>query len=114
LARVASLDEYIKALFNAPPGHYRVIVFVVTDQPFAATGQEPGSQEASAWLAAGALRLPSQIGREPYSSEHYTSALIYEFERNRDTRQATVKTPSDLLGRTHLEKAGLWKALEAP
>ena len=57
------LAAIIKALFDAPPGHYRVIVFVVTDQPFAATNQKPSSQEAADWLSAGVLRLPSQIGR---------------------------------------------------
>ncbi len=112
--RVASLDEYVKALFNAPPGHYRVIVFVVTKLEFTATAQEPSAREAGDWLAAGLLRLPAQIGREQYTAEYYTSALIYEFVRERDSQQATVKTPSDFLGRTHLEKAGVWRALEAP
>jgi hypothetical protein len=107
------LAAIIKALFDAPPGHYRVIVFVVTDQPFAATNQKPSPQEAADWLSGGVLRLPSQIGRQPYSSEYYTSALIYEFE-NRDTRQANIKSPSDFLGRAHLEKAGVWRALEGP
>lgn len=112
--RVASLDEYVKALFNAPPGHYRVIVFVVTNREFTATGRQPSPREAGDWLAAGLLRLPAQIGREKYNAEYYTSALIYEFVRDRDSQQATVKTPSDFLGRDHLEKAGVWRALQTP
>jgi hypothetical protein len=112
-SRVATLDQYIKALFNAPPGHYRVIVFVVTDKSFSATRQEPTSQEATDWLTAGAMKLPAQIGHQPYTSDHYASALIYEFERSPDAQQAMAKRPSDSLGRTHLEKAGLWSALEA-
>jgi len=108
-----SFNDYIKALFSAPPGYYRVIVFVVTDQSFAAANREPTRDEAADWLSSGAIRLPSELAAKPYTSEHYTAALIYEFERKRDDPQAMVKTPSDFLGRAHLEKAGLWSALQS-
>jgi hypothetical protein len=108
-----SFNDYIKALFSAPPGYYRVIVFVVTDQSFSATNREPSRDEAADWLSRGAIRLPSELAARPYTSEHYTAALIYEFERKRDDPQALVKAPSDFLGRTHLEKAGLWSALQS-
>jgi hypothetical protein len=107
------LIDFIRALFNAPPGYYRVIVFAVTDQDFAASAREPTSEEAMEWLSGGTLRLPAGIGELPYSPRHYTTALIYEFERRRDAPEATVRTPSDKLGRVHLEKAGLWQALAA-
>ena len=38
-ARDFSLGGFIDALFSAPEGHYRVIVFVVNDQPFSTTGR---------------------------------------------------------------------------
>ena len=105
--------DYIRALFNAPPGFYRVIVFVVTDQDFAAAEQAPSSAEARAWVTGGGLRLPERIAAQPYGPRHYTTALIYEFERRHDEPQASVLMPSPTQGRDHLERAGLWQALAA-
>jgi len=110
-ARVrAGFLDHIRALFNAPPGYYRVIVFTVTDQSYAAGERPPTSGEAQSWLSAGSLRLPDVVGAAPYSDRHYTMALIYEFERRAD-QEARMKAPSDSPGRVHLEKAGLWQAL---
>jgi hypothetical protein len=103
--------DHIRALFNAPPGFYRVIVFTVTDQDFAASERAPTSSEARNWISSGSVRLPASVGNVPYSDRHYTTALIYEFERRADEAQARVLTPSDSPGRVHLEKAGLWRAL---
>jgi hypothetical protein len=40
--RAFSLSEYLRALFTAPPGYFRVLVFVVSPQPFAPT-DAPGN-----------------------------------------------------------------------
>ena len=106
--------DHIRALFNAPPGFYRVIVFTVTNQDFAAGERPPTSNEARNWISAGLLRLPETVGIRPYSEQHYTTALIYEFERRADQSEPRVKAPSDSPGRVHLEKAGLWQALARP
>lgn len=103
--------DHIRALFNAPPGFYRVIVFTVTDQDFAAGGRAPTSSEAGTWITAGSMRLPPDVGSRSYGERHYTTALIYEFERPADGSDARVRTPSSSPGRVHLEKAGLWRAL---
>jgi hypothetical protein len=105
------LIDYIRALFNAAPGFYRVIVFAVTDQDFAAASRSPTASEARTWVSAGSLRLPEKVGTLSYSQRHYTTALIYEFERRADQPEALTRTPSDLPGRVHLEKSGLWQAL---
>jgi hypothetical protein len=106
-----SFLERITALFNAPPGHYRVIVFVVTDQDFAATAQPPSETDAREWVVGGGLRLPQSIAGQPYSAEYYASALIYEFVRRNEREEGQIRTPSDVPGRVHLEKGGLWQAL---
>jgi hypothetical protein len=106
--------DHVRALFNAPPGFYRVIVFTITDQDFAAGAREPTSKEARNWIAFGSLRLSEDVGALAYSEKHYTTALIYEFERRADQPEARVKAPSDSPGRVHLEKAGLWQALSHP
>ncbi len=107
----AGFVDHIRALFNAPPGFYRVIVFAVTDQDFAAGSRTPSSAEARTWASSGSLRLPADVGSRPYTGQHFTTALIYEFERRSDQTEAQMRTPSDMPGRVHLEKTGLWQAL---
>jgi hypothetical protein len=106
--------DYVRALFNAPPGFYRVIVFAVTDQDFAAGERAPTSGEARTWISSGSLRLPASVGVLPYTAGHYTTALIYEFERRADRSEAAMKAPSNSPGQVHLEKTGLWQALARP
>ena len=108
-----SFADRLRALFNAPPGHYRVIVFVVTDQDFAAAPRTAPEAEARAWVSGGGLRLPASIAALPFTSTHYASALIYEFERRSEREPADVRVPSATPGRVHLEKGGLWQALVA-
>jgi hypothetical protein len=105
------LIDYIRALFDAPPGFYRVIVFAVTDQDFAAGPRPPSSAEAQAWASSGSLRLPAALGSRPYTQDHYTTALIYEFERRADRAEAEIRTPSNTPGQVHLQSTGLWQAL---
>jgi hypothetical protein len=108
-----SFAARLRALFNAPPGHYRVIVFVVTDQDFAAAPRTAPEAEARAWVSGGGLRLPPAIAAQPFTPTHYASALIYEFERRSEREPADVRVPSAAPGRVHLEKGGLWQALAA-
>jgi hypothetical protein len=107
----AGFLDYIRTLFNAPPGYYRVIAFIVTDQEFAASRQPATPDEARQWATGGYLRLPEPLGVRPYGEGHYTTALIYEFERRADAPEAQLRIPSDAPGRVHLEKSGLWSAL---
>ena len=67
--------------------------------------------EATEWLNSGALSLPRSLAERAYSSEYYTTALIYEFERGAQDQSVALKIPSDLLGKTHLERAGIWSKL---
>jgi hypothetical protein len=110
----AGFIDHIRALFNAPPGFYRVIVFAVTDQDFAAGERPPTSSEARTWVSSGSLRLPASVGARPYSAQHFTTALIYEFERRADRSDAAIRAPSNSPGQVHLEKTGLWQALARP
>lgn len=110
---VVSLRDYITALFTAPRGRYRIIVFIVTDLPVTQEKKEPTRAEATEWLTSGALILPPSIGGQPYSGDYYTTALIYEFERGAGDQSAALKIPSDLPGKTHLERAGIWSKLRS-
>lgn len=110
--KIVSLRDYLEALFKAPRGRYRVIVFIVTDLPLTQEKKEPTRAEAIEWLSSGALSLPQVIAARAYSSAYYTTALIYEFERGADGEgTAFLKIPSELQGKRHLERAGIWSKL---
>jgi hypothetical protein len=107
-----SFAEFLKAMAKAPPGRYRVIVFIVTDVSVSQAGEKPTEDEAQRWLNAGALQLPESVGRITYDAQHYnTTALIYEFEKPSPNAPPAFVPNSRLLGDTHLEKAGIWYRL---
>lgn len=106
---IFSLESYLKALFTAPKGRYRVIVFVVTDMNLIQSEKTVSPEEAMAWLKRGCMEFPPEIGHYPYTNRHYCKAFIYEFEQK--DHNAILKNPSNLQGREHLEKAKLWSAL---
>lgn len=108
-----SLEGYLQALFLAPPGYYRVIVFIVSATPFTATGKPVSADQATAWLEQGANVLPAPIGALPYSAAYACTAMVYEFEK-RDTQSNPVELhPGRLTARVHLAASGiaedLWK-----
>jgi len=111
--RVFSLTDYLKALFTANPGRYRVIVFVVTSHPFSQSDASVSQQEAQSWLSSGLNTLPKSIGDLAFTSEYTCTALVYEFEEPSSGNTPVIQVPSELTGRDHLSKSGLWPALES-
>ncbi len=103
--------EFLKALAKAPPGNYRVIVFLVTDTPFSRVDKKPTAQEAQRWLDVGLNQLPKAIGMLPYAQDYRTTALVYEFKKLSKKDSAIFVPKSAESGRTHLEKARIWDAL---
>lgn len=106
-----SVLEFIKALANAQPGHYRVIVFVATDQPWQRGAASPTGQQAERWLAEGLSDLPPDLGRQPYGEAHRTTALIYEFVKASQNDAAVLVENSSMPARQHLDRAGIADAL---
>ena len=106
-----SLVAYLRALFTANVGYFRVIVFVVTPHPFSYSNARIGRNDAIEWLRYGLNRLPPSIGEKAYTSYHYCTALIYEFEKNDVEEKARTRTPGRLTGRIHLKRSGVWGLL---
>ena len=106
-----SMTAYIKQLFFAPTGLYRMIVFAVTDQPFTATGTALNAASAARLLSQGTNTLPREFDGLSFTDGHHVTALIYEFRKG--TRQGDVSTltPSRLGARAHLDKSGIYPAL---
>jgi hypothetical protein len=106
-----SLPEYLRALFTARPGYYRIIVFIVSPEPFAQTSNRISEEEAIAWLTEGANKLPVNLARLKFTDEYSCTALIYEFSKAQQ-QDPKLNTPSALLGRVHLQQAHLWESLK--
>jgi hypothetical protein len=109
-----SLASYLRALFTANPGFYRIIVFVVTSQSFSQSPNGVTRNEALKWLQGGLDRLPADLAGREYTGQFACTALIYQFEQPGSAEGAKLDVPSDLPGRTQLERAKLWQALGKP
>ena len=103
-----SLTAYLSGLFVAPVGRYRQIVFVVTDRPFAATGDELDQREASDLLREGADRLPAYFRSIPFGEDYAVASLIYEFEKTGAVGQMRQLPDGRLGAQTHLTRAGIY------
>lgn len=104
-----SLSDYVKRLFYAPPGQYRQIVIVVSDQRMAVVTAPPTEAQLRAIARDGVSSLPTNLGALPYTPTHVVLALIYEFEKGPRNGDAKVIPPVGRLGATvHLEKARLF------
>jgi hypothetical protein len=106
-----SLVSYLKALFTANPGHYRIVVFIITSLSFNQSDKKVSPDEAKGWLSSGTQSLPKSIASLPFTDEHTCTALIYEFQRVTPDHDPVLEDPSDVDGRTHIEKAGILKGL---
>lgn len=105
-----SISEYLRALFTQNPGYYRVVVFVVTDVPFAEKDTSVSLSEAQKWLTGGANQLPPSIANSAFTHNTLCTALIYEFTHSAGNPPELLD-PSRLDAHTHLIKSGLWGAL---
>ena len=105
-----SLLTFIQALAKAPAGHYRAIVFVVTDAPWVQSTTAPSDDKIKGWAGGGAHALPAAIGSLPYGEGYRTQALIYQFRKG-PSGPAQTLLPSAVSGETHLDKGGIWEPL---
>ena len=110
--RSFSLRAYLRALFLASAGHYRVIVFIVTPMPFSESEAKVSVDETTAWLNSGLNILPVSIGEREYSPNHVCTAMIYEFTQS-EAHEATENIPGRISGDQHLLKSKIWPTFES-
>ena len=106
--RALSLGEMLRALVGVLPGHYRVIAFLITDQPFSGRGVTANRDEADRWASEGADRLPPSIEKVPFTRDHRVTAFVYEFQQKREGTPATPVDRSRVSARDHLHKAHIY------
>ena len=101
--KIFSVD-YLLTLLKGKVGHYRVIVFVVTNDFFS---QESGKRvevgQAANLAIEGANVLPESVGNLPFTDDYSCTALIYEFEKTAPDQPTQFKNNGTLLAETHLQ-----------
>lgn len=103
--------DFVRGLFYAKAGHYRVIAFILQEKAFTQSEQKATGKDAETWLAEGAFKLPAWLASRPFGKDSTCTALIYEFKSD----GAAVKSVVSLLtGKQHLQKAGVLTGLSAP
>ena len=103
-----NLASWIQRLFHAPPGQYRQIVFVVSEQLLGRTTPSPSEDELRAIARAGRSALPRAFAAVPYTTRTEVTALIYEFEKGpRDGDARVIPPDGRLRAATHLQRARL-------
>ena len=105
--------SFVKSLFVAPVGYYRVIVITVARAPVA-TGQVPMAEtQAEQLLSQGDSRLTGCVAGLPLTDHYAGDALIYEFRHAPEEQRAAADDavnqlkPGLLDPGTHLRKAGI-------
>lgn len=109
-----SLIGYIQALTTATVGHFRVLTFVVTDQPFSPSDEPADTATIREWAVLGENVLPREVREQPFGDGVEVTALVYEMSKTRGARDVVVHVPGHLLAAQHLRKLGVVAALEAP
>jgi hypothetical protein len=105
-----SISEYLRRLFAADEGFYRVVVFIISSEAFSANDRSISPNEAKRWIPQGLNVLPSELAQEPISLRHNCTALIYEFRKAHGKDPQPV-VPSSLSGERHLAASGLYSLL---
>ena len=100
--------EYLKSFVMPQKGHFRLFVFVATNQSFGGNAQRVSKEQATAWLSQGFNKLPRSLAAAPYSADYDVTVLVYEFIVPESNRKPTQTCPSPLFdARTHLQKSGI-------
>jgi hypothetical protein len=103
---------FIRALFTAPPGLYRVIAIVVTEAPRDRAAAPMTERRLDTLLSCGSTQLPEAIAAIDYTDRTRADALIYEFSKTRSDEPAAPVVDPRRSAQLHLEKAGIWYALQ--
>jgi hypothetical protein len=106
-----SISSYLEALFSAPPGRYRVIVFVVTSERFGTENRQIDRDDATRWLREGANALPHEFLIRPIEQGTICTALIYEFRISPELNQPQLMRPGEFSAEIHMIGTGLQRML---
>lgn len=103
-----SMTDYIRGLFfEAPPGFYRYIAIVVSNEPYRTSNENLADSEAIKRLRAGSSDLDRSYRTIPFSTDYKVDALIYEFRKDAQGGKVRMIDPGRLPPQTHLARTRL-------
>lgn len=105
-----SFSAYLRAVFLAPPGYYRVIVFFVTPHTIVPSQSPVRQPDIDTWSRGGGNEVPPPMAGEVFSREGDPCTItiyIYEFKRRTESDHPVFLNPGRISGHTHLVAAGL-------
>lgn len=87
-----SIWKYLKTLARANPGHYRVMVFLITDEGLVIKFDEPPQDETivNNFVENGAINLPSSLRKKPITSNYMLTILVYELKRRAQSEDVEI------------------------
>lgn len=106
-----TLSGYLRALFTAPIGYYRILAFIVTPEPFATTRSRDRFETIQRWARAGHDRLPRQIRELAYTPDHEVTVLVYEFHRSGNSEDPLASIPGRVSAAQHLRRSAILAGL---
>ena len=95
--------DYFRALIRGNSGHFRVLAFAVSNQPFTRSGRVVNASEAAKLVIGGKNALPGDMREQAYTDQFQCSAFVYEFLQP-NSGQAQFVVNSQLLASQHLQK----------
>jgi lanthanide-dependent methanol dehydrogenase len=101
---------YLKGLFQARPGRYRIVALVVRRQSTTPSPKPPTRQQMDSLVMGGALSLPEWLAAKVIKGR--CEALIYEFFRRAEDATPALVTNTRIDAKQHLVRAGLWTPQE--
>jgi hypothetical protein len=105
----AGIQAVLRGLFEVEAGHYRVIVFLLSNAQPLRSVKEVSGDEALEWLKGDTNTPPDYLAAQPIE-DPVLLALIYEFESD-GSKVKVIQSP--ISGEAHLSKAGILRSLGA-
>jgi hypothetical protein len=105
-----SFKDFLAHMFLDPPGYFRVIAFVVTDDvnfDSAALASLPG-------IGAGERSMPDDLRAVPFDTDRKLLALVYSYERKPGARISPLEASWAPNAQQHLKAAGILAAFAQP
>jgi hypothetical protein len=101
-----SITDFLRKLYIAPPGRYRLIVFIVSDERFQNRRETLARADAKSLMQGGSNDLESELGSKPFTPAHVVTALIYEFVKEHAGKVST-KIPGETEAINHFRRSNI-------
>jgi hypothetical protein len=106
-----SLSETMASILAAPPGRFRLVLFLIGGDSMTPSAQGMTRGAAERLMGGGRTNVPGYLRKMAFGEEEQVEALIYEFARGRNAREVNLVVPGQLSAEIHLERSGLARAI---